>query len=134
MEEIQFNTITKYKVTESAPRIIDINTKTNSIGPLVQIDKNGVIHITAHFVKDIIEDNIFIPKNVEIDENIINIDINIENKNKEIDGLLKRSHWELVLEPNNQEDVLSLKEVAVNIDFNENIGEPKRGTRVIPPK
>ncbi|MFK7749063.1 MAG: hypothetical protein AB8B65_11765 [Kordia sp.] len=188
MSSILFKDIQKNLVTETTKRTMDIDHTNSSVGPLVHIEKNtGVIHITAYFLDRVLDTDIYIPECVTVDEKDgkSSIKINIKNtssllKNEPNEDLLNRKHWELRLEPKDEDKIplLELHEIQVEIDFNEKsglekpitafkalteiknvvanineeetnekinkikeilkkihtVGEPRRGTKFIPPK
>jgi hypothetical protein len=126
-----------------------------SIGPFVRIsetNKPQYIYITALFEKDIFESNITIPETVPVNINPLNsknknctISIIVDhtkNKEKEESDENRRS-WEIVLACEQflgDEKITptfnDFEYVKVEIDFGEysDIGDPTRGTIVIPPK
>lgn len=135
MSSISFIKIHKNPVIETAKRVINFKSVTSSIGPLVHIEKDtGIIHVTAYLFHEVIEKNIKIPESVEITENKgkKGIKITIENtqkaKKKSETGLLKRKHWEFSLEPTEQDRItlLSLDEIEVEVDFNEETDPQQR--------
>ena len=113
---------------------VNIEEKTGTISNSISLIKAGTIYITAYFNEAVTDEKkIYLNPSpttcgeylsIEIDNNTI-----IE---KDYD---KRWLWELFLVPITEEDeekVLKLREIKVKINFNEDLGEPRRATRVIP--
>jgi hypothetical protein len=144
MNEIEFESIFKNKVSETSPRKIGLHDLEKSIGPLVHIE-NGkenkyTLYITAYFHKSVEASDIVVPTFVDVVENEVKFTIESKKQIKKPDNC--RFHWEIILEPKatSRDTFKNLKEIEVTIDFKENhsnnsgdVGEPKRATRVIPP-
>lgn len=158
IDEIKFKEPIIRKVTDKTRDFSKIENNLYSIGPFVNVEKKnntntgktennsvtaGTIFIVAYFKEHVGVSDVKLKIDLIEIAQVKSLKIDVKNENFLLNKLESRILFEIILVPKMKhdiEEIFKLNEINININFNEKgdgdieLGEPKRATRVIPPK